>query len=312
MKVGLTVWSHNPSRTSQTASSDPESRSDMISCGQSTVTHLHHQHPQVSSRAEEEPTPLTPLRSPFSRLSRGKLMMLFMFCICKQEAVVSPGGATSAETDWDLLYPHQVLEEDHQLFGEAGKLQKGRAHLDLVPAQKVLSIPLHSLNIELLTLHMSWNTEPPEPSDPPRTIKPIKNYQNHQTQGLCGGCMFPLGFPLSSKPPLLSFVVRLLHPVSLVLSAEKFSLHPSSVSCGLSSPGRPPSSWRHVQVCSSAPSGLYTADVISHLISIEAGPLVDQLVIFWTSRSSGGPAGPLVDQQVLWWTSRSCWFWFWS
>lgn len=194
MKVGLTVWSHNPSRTSQTASSDPESRSDMISCGQSTVTHLHHQHPQVSSRGEEEPTPLTPLRSPFSRLSKGKLMMLFMFCICKQEAVVSPGGAAPAETDWDLLYPHQVLEEDHQLFGEAGKLQKGRAHLDLVPAQKVLSIPLHSLNIELLTLHMSWNTEPPEPSDPPKPSNPSRTIRTTRHRGSVGGACSPWGF----------------------------------------------------------------------------------------------------------------------
>lgn len=28
-------------------------------------------------------TPFTPFRSPFSRLSRGKVMMLFMFCSCK-------------------------------------------------------------------------------------------------------------------------------------------------------------------------------------------------------------------------------------
>lgn len=65
-------------------------------------------------------------------------MVLLMFCICKQE-VVSPDGAHPGEVDWDLLHPHQVLEERHQLFGEEGELQKGRAHLDLVPAHQVLS-----------------------------------------------------------------------------------------------------------------------------------------------------------------------------
>lgn len=59
----------------------------------------------------------------------------------------------------DLLHPHQVLEESHQLLGEDRELEKRSAHLDIVPAHQMFSKLLYCLNIKLLTLHVSWNTE---------------------------------------------------------------------------------------------------------------------------------------------------------
>lgn len=105
-------------------------------------------------------TPLTPFKSPFSRLSRGKLMMLFMFCICNQEVAVSSDRTPLLKPMQDLLHPHQVFEECRQLFGEDRELYKRRAHLDIVPAHQIFSKLLYCLNIQFLTLHMSWNTEP--------------------------------------------------------------------------------------------------------------------------------------------------------
>lgn len=57
--------------------------------------------------------------------------------------------------------PHQVLEERRQLFGEDGELEEGRADLDVLPRNAVVSELLHGLDVLLLDVHMRWNQRRP-------------------------------------------------------------------------------------------------------------------------------------------------------
>lgn len=116
--------------------------------------------PWMRNRMKARPTPLTPFRSPFSRLSRGKLMMLFMFCICKQEVHKSSNRTGCRTGPWELQgYPHQVLEERCQFFGKNSEPEEGRADLGILPADQVFSELLHGLDVLVLIVHVSWNRE---------------------------------------------------------------------------------------------------------------------------------------------------------
>lgn len=133
-------------------------------------------------------TPFTPFRSPFNRLSRGKVMMLFMFCNCRQEVVLEQKPTLAAHshifitkkvpltvTEETLMLlnpvisisfqslcavksaPHQVFEKCRQLFGENSEISEGGADFDVVSGNTVLPELVHGLDVLLLIVHVSCN-----------------------------------------------------------------------------------------------------------------------------------------------------------